>query len=187
MPSKRQLVAELITSHAAEVTSCSKAYMDFLVTAARNYKYSFRDQLLIHAQKPNATACAEIGTWNGGAGQQDEFTVQDDTGRDRTVQADSGTITIKCTDQSGVSTSISDWHVSIGSNSSLSYSSHATTGAASIKSSNNDLIISIPVSSGKPSSSEENLIRISFKVKDNVGNTATISDLNAVAFVSKPA
>lgn len=39
-------------------------YTDFLVTAANNYKYSFKEQLLIHAQKPDATACAEIETWN---------------------------------------------------------------------------------------------------------------------------
>lgn len=38
--------------------------MSFLDTAAQNYKYSFQEQVLIHAQKPSATACAEIGTWN---------------------------------------------------------------------------------------------------------------------------
>ncbi len=38
--------------------------MSFLSTAANNYKYSFGDQLLIYAQKPSATACAEIETWN---------------------------------------------------------------------------------------------------------------------------
>lgn len=30
----------------------------------RRHKYSFKEQLLIHAQKPDATACAEIETWN---------------------------------------------------------------------------------------------------------------------------
>ncbi len=38
--------------------------MSFLTTAANNFKYSFRDQLLIYAQKPDATACAEISFWN---------------------------------------------------------------------------------------------------------------------------
>jgi len=35
-----------------------------LTTAARLYKYSFDEQLLIHAQKPDATACAELSIWN---------------------------------------------------------------------------------------------------------------------------
>jgi len=38
--------------------------MSFLITAANNYKYSFADQILIYAQKPTATACAEIEIWN---------------------------------------------------------------------------------------------------------------------------
>ena len=39
-------------------------YMDFLTTAANNFKYSFQEQLLIFAQKPDATACAEVSWWN---------------------------------------------------------------------------------------------------------------------------
>ena len=38
--------------------------MDFLTTAANNFKYSFQEQLLIFAQKPDATACAEVSWWN---------------------------------------------------------------------------------------------------------------------------
>ncbi len=38
--------------------------MDFLTTAANNFKYSFQEQLLIFAQKPDATACAEVCWWN---------------------------------------------------------------------------------------------------------------------------
>ena len=38
--------------------------MAFLTTAAHNFKYDFRDQLLIYAQKPDATACAQIDFWN---------------------------------------------------------------------------------------------------------------------------
>lgn len=39
-------------------------YMDFLTTAANNFKYSFQEQLMIFAQKPDATACAEVSWWN---------------------------------------------------------------------------------------------------------------------------
>lgn len=39
-------------------------YLSFLRTAAQMYKYEFQDQLLIHAQNPNATACAEYDFWN---------------------------------------------------------------------------------------------------------------------------
>jgi len=46
------------------IASTAQHYMAFLRTAANNYKYDFRDQLLIHAQNPSATACAEIEVWN---------------------------------------------------------------------------------------------------------------------------
>uniref|UniRef100_UPI003204699D hypothetical protein n=1 Tax=Gordoniibacillus kamchatkensis TaxID=1590651 RepID=UPI003204699D len=39
-------------------------WADFLRTAAWNYKYPFQDQLLIYAQRPDATACAPIDVWN---------------------------------------------------------------------------------------------------------------------------
>ena len=39
-------------------------YMDFFTTAANNFKYSFQEQLLFFAQKPDATACAEVSWWN---------------------------------------------------------------------------------------------------------------------------
>ena len=55
---------EMASQTARDVTSNVERYTDFLVTAANNYKYSFKEQLLIHAQKPEATACAEIETWN---------------------------------------------------------------------------------------------------------------------------
>ena len=38
-------------------------WMSFLNTSARLYKYSFKDQVMIHAQRPNAVACAEYDTW----------------------------------------------------------------------------------------------------------------------------
>ena len=64
MPSKYQIISELAVQKAAEVSSGAKPYMAFLETAAANYKYSFKEQLLIYAQRPDATALAEIGTWN---------------------------------------------------------------------------------------------------------------------------
>lgn len=64
MPSKYQIISELASRTARDITSKAERYTSFLVTAANNYKYSFKEQLLIHAQKPDATACAEIETWN---------------------------------------------------------------------------------------------------------------------------
>ena len=64
MPSKYQIISELASQTARDITSKAERYTSFLVTAANNYKYSFKEQLLIHAQKPDAAACAEIETWN---------------------------------------------------------------------------------------------------------------------------
>ena len=64
MPSKYRLTVELSKQTARELSSSPGKYMSFLRTAANNYKYSFADQILIYAQKPSATACAEIETWN---------------------------------------------------------------------------------------------------------------------------
>jgi len=64
MPSKYELMSQVAAQKAKEITSAAERYMEFLETAAANYKYTFREQLLIYAQKPDATACAEIGTWN---------------------------------------------------------------------------------------------------------------------------
>ena len=64
MPSKYQIIKEMAAQEALSITSNTERFMAFLHTAANNYKYSFQDQLLIHAQRPDATACAEIDTWN---------------------------------------------------------------------------------------------------------------------------
>ena len=64
MPSKYTIITEMASKTAKDITSNIQQYTDFLITAANNYKYSFTEQLLIYAQKPNATACAEIDTWN---------------------------------------------------------------------------------------------------------------------------
>ena len=64
MPSKYRIILEMASQTARNIASDADRYTDFLITAANNYKYSFKEQLLIHAQKPDATACAEIDTWN---------------------------------------------------------------------------------------------------------------------------
>ena len=64
MPSKLQIIKEMAAREALSITSNTERFMAFLHTAANNYKYDFKEQLLIHAQKPDATACAEIDTWN---------------------------------------------------------------------------------------------------------------------------
>lgn len=64
MPSKYQLINEMANDTLKEITDSSKNWIKFLQTASNNYKYSFNEQVLIYAQKPNATACADIETWN---------------------------------------------------------------------------------------------------------------------------
>ena len=65
MPSKYQLVSELAKRTTRDVTQSGRAWKQYLDTAARVYKYSFDDQLLIYAQRPDATACASMELWNG--------------------------------------------------------------------------------------------------------------------------
>ena len=50
--------------HAAYISSSPRDWMNYLDTAARLYRYPFMDQLLIHAQRPKATACASLELWN---------------------------------------------------------------------------------------------------------------------------
>ena len=64
MARKNEAVVELAVQTARQISANSGNYMAFLTTAAHNFKYSFRDQLLIYAQKPDATACAQIDLWN---------------------------------------------------------------------------------------------------------------------------
>ena len=64
MPSKHELILEMANHTAKELIGKPHLYPDFLRTAANNYKYRFKDQLLIYAQKPDATACADVETWN---------------------------------------------------------------------------------------------------------------------------
>ena len=63
--SKIQTISGLFAHTCEQVTHSPQAWMDFLTTASRFYKaYDFDDQLLIYAQCPNASACADIGFWN---------------------------------------------------------------------------------------------------------------------------
>ena len=50
--------------HAAHISCSPRDWMNYLDTAARLYRYPFMDQLLIHAQRPKATACASLELWN---------------------------------------------------------------------------------------------------------------------------
>ena len=58
------MITELYQRTLKELTSSNRAWMDFLKTAAFQYKYPFSDQVLIHAQRPGAVACAELEVWN---------------------------------------------------------------------------------------------------------------------------
>ncbi len=64
MAAKLRLITELAERTALNVVKTPLNWTDFLQTAAWNYKYPFQDQLLIFAQRPNATACAPIEVWN---------------------------------------------------------------------------------------------------------------------------
>ena len=64
MPRKDEFLSQLLSSKTQEIVSSPGKYTAFLQTAAQNYKYRFQEQVLIHAQRPDATACAEIGVWN---------------------------------------------------------------------------------------------------------------------------
>lgn len=64
MASKLQIVTAVFNNEVIKATENQQNWTSFLRTAANNYKYSFPDQILIFAQKPEATACAEISFWN---------------------------------------------------------------------------------------------------------------------------
>ncbi len=64
MAAKYQLITELYRRTGVAVAKNPQAWQGFLSSACRNYKCRFDEQLLIYAQRPDATAVAEIGTWN---------------------------------------------------------------------------------------------------------------------------
>lgn len=57
-------IRELYNDTINDVTKSENKWLDFLKTASWNFKYSFNDQILIYAQRPDATACAEMKIWN---------------------------------------------------------------------------------------------------------------------------
>ena len=64
MANKLESYVQMAGATAAEITKNRENWTAFLATASRLYRYSFPDQLLIHAQRPQATACAGIEIWN---------------------------------------------------------------------------------------------------------------------------
>ena len=62
--SKLQDIRDLAQEHAVSVSGSPRDWMDYMDTASRLYRYSFSDQLLIHAQHSEATACASLELWN---------------------------------------------------------------------------------------------------------------------------
>ncbi|NCB93610.1 MAG: DNA methylase [Clostridia bacterium] len=64
MANKVMYVKELSRQSAKDVTKTPENWMNYLDTASRVYRYSFSEQLLIHAQRPQATACASLEIWN---------------------------------------------------------------------------------------------------------------------------
>ena len=64
MPSKTEEYLALAQRTANGLTRYWEHWTDYLTTASRLYKYSFADQLMIYAQRPDATACASFDIWN---------------------------------------------------------------------------------------------------------------------------
>ena len=64
MPSNVQALAQMADHAATQITASHTDWIDFLKTAARLYKYPYHEQLMIFAQRPDATACAGYEVWN---------------------------------------------------------------------------------------------------------------------------
>ena len=64
MPNKTEEYLALVQRTANGLTRYWESWTDYLTTASRLYKYSFADQLMIYAQRPDATACADYDIWN---------------------------------------------------------------------------------------------------------------------------
>ena len=64
MPSKTEEYLALAQRTANGLTRYWESWTDYLTTASRLYKYRFEDQLMIYAQRPDATACADYDIWN---------------------------------------------------------------------------------------------------------------------------
>ena len=64
MPSKLQTYMQMADEAQRQITGSCRGWTGFLTTAARLYKYPYAEQVMIHAQRPDATACAEYDFWN---------------------------------------------------------------------------------------------------------------------------
>lgn len=64
MPSKLENIVNLYSETLSDISRSSENWASFLLSASSNYKYGFQDQVLIFVQRPDATACASIETWN---------------------------------------------------------------------------------------------------------------------------
>lgn len=64
MPSNVQGLTQMADHAATQITASHESWTDFLKTAARLYKYPYHEQLMIFAQRPDATACAGYEIWN---------------------------------------------------------------------------------------------------------------------------
>lgn len=64
MASVLQQYHQLADRMATQITGSYQSWTDFLTTAARLYKYPYHEQLMIYAQRPEATACADYELWN---------------------------------------------------------------------------------------------------------------------------
>ena len=69
MASTLQQYRQLADHMATQITGSYQSWTDFLTTAARLYKYPYHEQLMIYAQRPDATACAEYDLWNNRMGR----------------------------------------------------------------------------------------------------------------------
>jgi hypothetical protein len=65
MPTKLQRITALYDEALASVTESAEAWTAFLSSACMNYKLPFEEQLLVYAQRPDATAVLELEKWNG--------------------------------------------------------------------------------------------------------------------------
>lgn len=62
-------IRALADIHAQEISRSPRDWSGYLDTAAQLYRYDFSDSMLIHAQRPEATACAELEIWNSKMGR----------------------------------------------------------------------------------------------------------------------
>ena len=69
MPTKAEQYAKMADQVARQLTGSWQEWTAFLITASRLYKYPFHEQMMIYAQRPDATACAEYDLWNNRMGR----------------------------------------------------------------------------------------------------------------------